>query len=50
VADRGTFENPKQYAAGVPFVLVNGTVVIGESTLTGARPGKVIYGAGFSPN
>jgi N-acyl-D-amino-acid deacylase len=48
VSDTGTYENPQQYAKGVPFVLVNGTVVINHGNHTGARPGKVIYGPGKS--
>jgi N-acyl-D-aspartate/D-glutamate deacylase len=44
VSDTATYENPQQYAKGVPFVLVNGTVVINYGNHTGARPGKVIYG------
>jgi N-acyl-D-aspartate/D-glutamate deacylase len=46
VSDPATYENPQQYAKGVPFVLVNGTVVIDNGNHTGARPGKVIYGPG----
>ncbi len=46
VADAATYENPQQYAKGVPFVLVNGTVVVNNGNHTGARPGKVIYGPG----
>jgi N-acyl-D-amino-acid deacylase len=48
VSDTATYENPQQYAKGVPFVLVNGTVVIDHGDHTGARPGKVIYGPGKS--
>jgi N-acyl-D-amino-acid deacylase len=46
VSDPATYENPQQYAKGVPFVLVNGAVVIDSGNHTGARPGKVIYGPG----
>ena len=46
VSDPATYQNPQQYAKGVPFVLVNGTVVIDGGNHTGARPGKVIYGPG----
>lgn len=48
VSDTATYENPQQYAKGVPFVLVNGTVVINHGNHTGARPGRVIYGPGKS--
>ena len=46
VADAATYENPQQYAKGVPFVLVNGSVVVDSGNHSGARPGKVIYGPG----
>jgi len=42
VADRGTYENPHAYAAGIPFVVVNGVVVIRNGEHTGARPGQVL--------
>lgn len=46
VADTATFENPHQYPRGIEYVLVNGRVVIRRGEHTGARPGRVIYGAG----
>jgi len=46
VSDPATYENPQQYAKGVPFVLVNGALVIDNGNHTGAHPGKVIYGPG----
>jgi N-acyl-D-amino-acid deacylase len=46
VSDPATYENPQQYAKGVPYVLVNGTVVVDNGNHTGARPGKNIFGAG----
>jgi N-acyl-D-aspartate/D-glutamate deacylase len=46
VADRATYENPFQYATGVEYVLVNGTVVLDKGTHTGARPGAILYGPG----
>jgi len=46
VSDPATYQNPQQYAKGVPFVFVNGAVVIDGGNHTGARPGKVIYGSG----
>ena len=49
VAERGTFENPKQYCAGVEYVLVNGVPVIDGGEHTGARPGMVVYGPGYAP-
>lgn len=46
VKDRATFEDPAQYPAGIPYVIVNGTVVIDQGEHTGARPGKALYGRG----
>jgi N-acyl-D-amino-acid deacylase len=46
VSDPATYQNPQQYAKGVPFVFVNGAVVIDGGNHTGARPGRVIYGPG----
>ena len=42
VADRATFENPKQYPIGIEQVFVNGVPVIVEETHTGERPGRVL--------
>jgi len=47
VRDTNTFEYPKSYAAGVPFVLVNGVLVGDRGEHTGARPGRVLYGPGY---
>jgi len=42
VRDRATFAEPIQYPAGIPYVLVSGTVVIDHGTHTGLTPGKVL--------
>jgi N-acyl-D-amino-acid deacylase len=44
--DRATYEEPTRFPAGIDYVLVNGQIVIDHDRHTGARPGKVIYGAG----
>ena len=46
VAETNSFEMPKSYAIGVPYVLVNGVVVIDKGQHTGARPGKPLRGPG----
>ena len=46
VIDKATFENPFQYPEGIPYVIVNGTVVIDQSQHTGKKPGRVLYGRG----
>jgi N-acyl-D-amino-acid deacylase len=42
VADTATFDKPHSYAAGMPYVLVNGVVVIDRGEPTGARPGVTL--------
>jgi N-acyl-D-amino-acid deacylase len=42
VADRATFEQPHQYAVGIPHVIVNGVFVIRDGRHTGARPGRAV--------
>jgi N-acyl-D-amino-acid deacylase len=42
VADAATYESPHAYAAGIPYVLVNGVVVVKKGEQTDARPGQVI--------
>jgi N-acyl-D-amino-acid deacylase len=42
VADRATFDDPHQYAAGISTVIVNGVVVIDAGEHTEALPGQVL--------
>jgi N-acyl-D-amino-acid deacylase len=42
VADAATFEKPHAFAIGVPFVLVNGVVVVRKAEHTGAVPGQIL--------
>jgi N-acyl-D-amino-acid deacylase len=37
-----TYEDPHHYAEGIPFVMVNGVMVIKNSQHTGARPGQAL--------
>ena len=48
VTDKATFQNPLQYPYGIPYVIVNGVVVIDQGQHTGAKPGRVLYGKGKS--
>ncbi|MEQ8408238.1 MAG: D-aminoacylase [Gammaproteobacteria bacterium] len=48
VVDRATFEDPHQYAQGMHYVLVNGTVVVEDGAHTGQRPGKILHGPGYT--
>ncbi len=42
MGETNSFEKPKSYAEGVPFVVVNGVVVIDKGQHTGAKPGKAL--------
>jgi N-acyl-D-amino-acid deacylase len=49
IRDLASFENPNQLSQGMEFVLVNGTPVIDQGKMTGALPGKVLRGTGYTP-
>jgi dihydroorotase len=41
VTDRATFEKPAQYSEGIPYVMVNGTLVVNRGELVpGVAPGR----------
>ena len=41
VTDRATFDKPAQYSEGIPYVLVNGTLVVDRGELvSGIAPGR----------
>ena len=42
IADRATYDDPHQYAAGISTVIVNGVVVIDGGEHTGELPGQVL--------
>jgi N-acyl-D-amino-acid deacylase len=46
VRDTATYTQPHQYAEGFSVVIVNGQIVFEKGTMTEARPGRVLYGAG----
>ncbi len=48
IQDHATFDRPAQYATGVADVLVNGVVVLRDGEHTGARPGQVVRGPGWT--
>jgi dihydroorotase/N-acyl-D-amino-acid deacylase len=47
VKDKATFENPLQYSEGIPYVAVNGQLVVDGGKITSARPGRPLYGPGY---
>jgi N-acyl-D-amino-acid deacylase len=42
IKDNATFTNPHQYPSGIPFVMVNGTLVVDKDEHTGTLPGKAL--------
>jgi N-acyl-D-amino-acid deacylase len=42
VRDTATYERPHSYAEGIPWVIVNGVVVVQNGEHTGARPGEIL--------
>jgi N-acyl-D-amino-acid deacylase len=49
VRDRGTKLKPSQAPVGIPYVLVNGTVVLDNGHMTAARPGLALRRQGWKP-
>jgi len=49
ITDHATFDVPHQYATGVSYVLVNGTLVIDHGEHTGAHPGRIVRGPSYKP-
>ena len=47
VGPTNSYEKPKSYPAGIPYVMVNGVLVIDHGEHTGARPGMPLYGKGY---
>jgi N-acyl-D-aspartate/D-glutamate deacylase len=48
VGETNTFEKPKSYPAGIPYTIVNGVVVVDGGKHTGARPGRALFGRGYT--
>jgi len=48
IQDRSTFPEPHQYSTGVRDVLVNGVPVLAAGEPTGATPGRVVRGPGWT--
>jgi len=46
IRDNATYEQPHQYATGMAHVVVNGEPVLVDGEHTGAKPGRVVRGAG----
>lgn len=48
IRDHATFEKPHQYATGMVHVFVNGEQVLADGEHTGATPGRVVRGPGWT--
>jgi N-acyl-D-amino-acid deacylase len=48
IIDRATFEKPHQLSTGMRYVIVNGVEVIRDGAHTGAKPGQVVRGPGWT--
>jgi dihydroorotase/N-acyl-D-amino-acid deacylase len=42
VKDESTFPDPHRYPTGIPFVIVNGAVVVDQGRMSSARAGRII--------
>jgi N-acyl-D-aspartate/D-glutamate deacylase len=47
VRERSTYEDPLHYSEGIPYVAVNGQLVVDGGGITAARPGRPLYGPGY---
>jgi N-acyl-D-amino-acid deacylase len=48
IQDHATYEKPDQLATGVDDVFVNGVQVLKDGKHTGAKPGRVVRGLGWT--
>jgi N-acyl-D-amino-acid deacylase len=46
VRERSTYTDPTHYSEGIPFVAVNGALVVDGGRITAARPGRILKGPG----
>ncbi len=47
VRERSTYTDPLHYSEGIPYVAVNGQLVVEEGRITGAHPGRPLLGPGY---
>jgi N-acyl-D-amino-acid deacylase len=48
VQDLATYEEPRRYSSGFPYVAVNGVLVVDGGKMTGATPGRPLRGPGYA--
>jgi len=49
VRERSTYADPIHYSEGIPYVAVNGELVVDGGKITAARPGQALRGPGWKP-
>ena len=42
VRDESTYADPHRYPTGIPYVIVNGAVVVDGGRMGAARPGRIL--------
>jgi N-acyl-D-amino-acid deacylase len=47
VRERSTYADPLHYSEGIPYVMVNGELVVDGGRITAARPGQALKGPGY---
>jgi N-acyl-D-amino-acid deacylase len=47
VRERATYADPMHYSEGIPYVAVNGQLVVDDGRITEARPGRPLRGPGY---
>jgi N-acyl-D-amino-acid deacylase len=49
IAERATYAQPHQYPVGIPYVVVNGAVVVRNGSHTGAKAGHILLSSHTKP-
>jgi N-acyl-D-amino-acid deacylase len=44
IKDMATYQKPHQYPVGIDYVMIGGEVVVDHGSITGSKPGRIIYG------
>jgi N-acyl-D-aspartate/D-glutamate deacylase len=42
ISDQATYEQPRQFPEGIPYVIVNGKILVNNGSFTAIRTGKVL--------
>jgi len=48
VRERASYTDPLHYSEGIPYVVVNGGLVVDGGKITTARPGRILKGPGYT--